>query len=416
MGELPLLQIFIVVAVAKAFGQLLKRLGQPTVVGEMLAGFVLGPLIFGKLMPRLHVLVFDVSSRAGLRTLGELGLVLFVFLVGTDFVLPTGHALYRRSTGIFIACWSCALPFALGIPLGMLLYSHFACEGVGVLPFTLFISTVLSVTAFPVLAAIVKERGLLQQKEGSVALFAAAIADVMVWLLLSLVLLTHGPNMHIDWLLIALRWLGLTALCLLSMYLVRPRLNRIMLRWINQDASSSPLFSVLLLTALGYAALTNWLQVHPAFGAFLFGACLPRDNRLKQLLFTRIEAVTVTILLPCFFALAGLSVTQGALANVGWIVVSLVILTAVVGKLAGGVIGSHLCGWSWSSSFTVGVLLNARGLMELVVLKIGMDMGIIGPELFSTFFLMTIATTAMTGPLLDILACNRLRDSIPVSL
>jgi Kef-type K+ transport system membrane component KefB len=182
MGELPLLQIIIVVAVAKALGQLLKRLGQPTVVGEMLAGFVLGPLIFGNLMPQLHVLVFDESSRTGLRTLGELGLVLFVFLVGADFVQPTGHALYRRSTGIFIACWSFAVPFVLGIPLGMLLHSRFACAGVSVLPFTLFISTVLSVTAFPVLAAILKERGMLQQQEGSVALFAAAITDVMVWL------------------------------------------------------------------------------------------------------------------------------------------------------------------------------------------------------------------------------------------
>jgi Kef-type K+ transport system membrane component KefB len=405
MPAFPLLQIVIVVALALGFGRLAKLAGQPEVVGEMIAGFALGPIVLGQFAPELHAALFDGAVHAHLKALGDLGLVLFAFLVGADFVDPA-RTQARRGGLLAIAVCSLVVPFALGAVLGTQLHPRFASPGVGIWPFAMFLGTVMSVTAFPVLAAILRERDLLRTPAGSVALFAAAVTDAVVWILLSVVAILSGDRG--DWSSLVARSTALVALCVVSTRMVRPGLDRLVRARLRRAEGANALLGTLLLGALAYACATDRLHLHPAFGAFLFGVCLPRDERLRELLTQRVGALVSALLLPCFFALAGLSATAGVFTGADWAVLVLILATAVAGKLVGGILGARLGGWDWRQACTVGVMLNARGLMELLVLKIGMDAGIIGADLFTMFFAMAILTTLMTAPVLNLLPSRRL--------
>lgn len=392
-----LIQIVFVMLSAKLLGAAFNRLGQPQVVGEMIAGFMLGPVVLGQLFPSFHQQLFDSSAITQLKVLSELGILLFMFVIGAEFRFP----LKQSKTGfhaMVIGAFSIVIPFSLGAAIAPWLYEHFASTGTSRLAFVLFIGTVFSVTAFPVLARILKERGMLGTQTGAIALLAAAMSDVVAWMLIAAVAMVNGQDS--DWMALVVRGGCLLLLVAFSFLVLKPLLNR----WLAAEGKlAQPMVLVALLAGVMiYGSLTHALQVHAVFGAFLFGLCLPRDQRLLDMIIERLEHVSLIILMPCFFALAGLSTTSSAFTGLGAWVLLVILLVAVTAKIFGSALGARLVGCSWSTSLSIGALMNTRGLMELVVLKIGLDMGIIGSGLFTALVVMTIVTTLMTGPLMNL--------------
>lgn len=392
------LQVVLILIVAKSVGALLKKAGQPEVIGEMMAGFILGPIVLGYFFPDFHRALFRGAAELQLKVLSDLGILLFMFVVGAEFRFPERKRHGPRHGVLLIGSCSIVVPFVLGALVAPVLYRAFAPQSAPMLGFILFVATVFSVTAFPVLARILKERRLVDSEQGTVALMSAALSDIGVWIMLAVIAL----SMQVDgrWQDLLLRLLGLGLLCVVSFWGVRPLFKA----WINRVGPNAPyLLLILVCGALIYASITEWLQVHSVFGAFLFGACLPRDQRLLEMLVERVEHLAVVVLMPSFFALAGLNTSIAAFSGVGLGLLALVLLVAVSGKLLGAGFGARLAGYPAGQSLQIGVLMNARGLMELVVLKIGMDLGLIDDRLFTLFVIMTVVTTMMTGPLLNLL-------------
>jgi Kef-type K+ transport system membrane component KefB len=263
----------------------------------------------------------------------------------------------------------------------------------------------LSITAFPVMARILKDRQMTQTTIGRLALTSAAVTDVLAWVLLALVVVLAGSG-H-DWSQFARTIGGLAALSLVLFLGVRPLLSRLIARYAANGRPEGSLLAVLLIGTLACAYATDLLQVHAVFGAFLFGACLPRDDRLLAALIERIEYVAILVLMPVFFALAGLNTTPEAFGSAGLGALALILATAVVGKLAGGAAGARISGQPWPVALAVGSLMNARGMMELIVIKVGLDIGVIGKDLFTMLMVMAIVTTLMTGPLLTLFASRK---------
>jgi Kef-type K+ transport system membrane component KefB len=393
-----LAQLFVILLTVWLLVAMLRHVGQPAVIGEMAAGFVLGPVVFGWIAPDLHGRLFSPGSLGEIRGLGTLGLALFMFLMGAELRIDAGGARHHLRAAARLAALSVLLPFALGVAIAPWLHPTLAPAGVAFWPFALFVGTALSVTALPVMARILKERGLADSEPGRLALSAAALGDVSAWLMLAAVVATRKPEAS---------WgqLGLTAgllvsLCVIVFAVVRPALARRFARRGAQESPHAGDVPMLLVGALACAFATDYLQVHAAFGAFLFGLCVPRDERLLTALRARIEPVVLLVLMPCFFALAGLDTTGHAFAGAGAAIFGLILLAAIAGKLVAGVAGARWAGQSWRAALTVGALMNTRGVVELIFLKVGLDTGLIGAELFTALFVTALATTLMTSPLL----------------
>jgi Kef-type K+ transport system membrane component KefB len=395
-----LLQLVVILGTARFLSFVLRRLGQPPVIGEMAAGIVLGPIVFGALAPGLHARVFTPESLPVLDGLAELGLVLFMFIVGAELRLPAGARRQVMAAGS-IALSSVLIPMAIGLCVAVALYPGLAPPGVAFWPFALFMASAMSVTAFPVMARILRERGLTQSMVGRLALTSAAVADVLTWIVLALVVVLAGAGR--DWSRFWQMLLGLGVFVGVVLGIMPPLLARLIERLTRDGSSSGPLLALLMIGTFACALATELLGIHPVFGAFLFGAALPRDDRLLATLVERIEHVAVLVLMPIFFALAGLLTTSDALVGSGLAATALVFVAAVAGKLAGGALGARAGGLPWRTAFAIGSLMNTRGLMELVVMKVGLDIGVIGPELFTMLMLMAILTTLMTSPLLSLL-------------
>lgn len=398
-----LLQLVVILATARACGLLLRRLGQPAVIGEMAAGILLGPIVLGALQPEWHAALFPQSSLAALTALSTLGLVLFMFVVGAELRAPDGLRAQLRSASLVSVC-SVVLPFLAGLAIAPALHPELAPQGVGFWAFALFLATALSITAFPVMARILKDRGMSHTRAGQLSMASAALADVAIWVLLAFVVALVGAGADAGVAGIFKALLGLAALAALVFGLLRPLYAWLLRTHAHDGELTVMVLAALLVGMLGCAALTEWLQLHAVFGAFLFGACLPRDDRLLHALTSRLEHVAVVLLLPVFFALAGLGTSGDAFTVTGLSALGLILATAVLGKVIGGTAGARLAGYDWRDSLATGALMNARGLMELIVLKVGLDAGLIGPELFTMLLVMAILTTVMTGPVLELLA------------
>lgn len=391
-----LLQILIILAVARVCGWLLRHFGQPAVIGEMAAGFVLGPIVFGALFPEFHASLFAKDSLPGLTALADLGLVLFMFVVGAELRAPDGVRAQLKSAGA-VGALGVLVPMALGLAISPWLHPTLAPAGVGFWPFALFMASAMSITAFPVMARILKDRGMTQTGLGRLALSSAAIADVFAWVMLALVLALAG-NGYADFAKIAL---GALVLCAVVFGLLKPLFAALLRKHASDGRPGLMLFAAILLGAIACAAITEWLGLHAVFGAFLFGACLPRDDRLLRYFSERVEFIAIVLLMPIVFALAGLNTRADAFAGPALWALLLILAVAVLGKIAGGAAGARLAGYGWRDSLAAGSLMNARGLMELIVMKVGLDAGLIGPELFTMLLVMAIATTLMTAPLLN---------------
>lgn len=403
-----LLQLVVILATARACGLLLRHVGQPPVIGEMAAGLLLGPIVFGAWFPDAHAALFAPESLPGLASLAELGLVLFMFIVGAELRAPDGVKAQLKSAGL-VGVASVLVPMALGFAAAPLLHPH-APEGVAPMPFALFMAAAMSITAFPILARILKERSMTHTPLGRLSLGGAAIADVLAWIMLALVVALVGAGDGYGGFLRATA--GLAVLAAIVFAVLRPLYARLLRTHAADGAPSLMVLAALLIGAFACAAATEWLGVHAVFGAFLFGACLPRDDRLLHSLIERVEYLAIVVLMPIFFALAGLRTTGEAFTGAALGAMALILAVAVVGKVAGGAIGARLSGRGWRESFAVGSLMNARALMELIVIKVGLDAGIIGPELFTMLLVMAILTTVMTGPLVSLSLGRRAAASV----
>jgi Kef-type K+ transport system membrane component KefB len=372
-----------------------RWLGQPLVIAEMVAGIVLGPSLFGLLFPHAFGALFPVASLPVLKMLSQFGLILFMFLVGLE--LDPSLLRGRRRASIVISHTSIALPFALGIGGAWWLRDAYAPKDVAFLPFALFMGTAMSVTAFPVLARILTERGLMHSRVGAIAIACAAVDDVTAWCLLAVVVAIAHAHAATE----GLWTIGLAAAFSAFMLLVaRPALRLLGARVAKVGLGPTTLAGVLLLLMVS-AGITEFIGIHALFGAFLFGAVLPKEDGLSKLLTEKFESVAVVLLMPLFFAFSGLRTTIGLVSGLDhWLIVAALIGLATLGKFGGSAVAARLTGIRWREASAIGVLMNTRGLMELIVLNVGMDLGVITPTMFTMLVLMALFTTFATTPIL----------------
>lgn len=404
-----LLQIGVVLAVSRGVGMLFRKIRQPQVVGEMTAGILLGPSFLGWVAPDVFHAIFPPQSLGGLGTLSQAGLVLFMFLVGLEFdpklLRGRGHA------ALLTSHVSIALPFFLGSLLGLYLYPRLSDASVDFDGFALFMGAAMSVTAFPVLARILQERNLMGTKVGAITIACAAVDDVSAWGILAVVVAIVRASAAETplWLTLA----GSLAYVLAMVFVVRPLLGLLEKRYHHRGRITQDFVAGVILLVLASAYTTEWLGIHALFGAFCLGAVMPKDRGFVHELADKLEHVTVVFLLPLFFASAGLRTRIGLVSGPEmWTFFGLIMLVAVAGKFGGSTIASRLTGLGWREASALGILMNTRGLMELVILTIGLELGVIAPALFAMMVMMALATTFMTTPVLQWLyPLRRLRES-----
>ncbi|SDC82654.1 transporter, CPA2 family [Variovorax sp. CF079] len=395
------LQLTVILVTARTCGLVLRAFGQPMVIGEMAAGILLGPVVFGALFPQWHQQLFPPASLPGLSSLATVGVVLFMFIVGAELRAPSGMGAQFRAAG-WVGVSSMVLPMVLGLAIAPVLHPALAPQGVEFWPFALFLGVALSITAFPVLARILRDRNMTRTRVGQLSLGAAGVVDALAWILLALVVALASAGAGLQaFMRIAI---GLVVLVTVVFLAVKPMLAWLLRTHAPDGVPSPMMLAALLIGMFVCAMLTEWLHLHAVFGAFLFGVALPRDDRLLHALAERIEPLSIVVLMPIFFALAGLGTSAGAFANSGLGMLALILLAASVGKIVGGAAGARMCGYGWRESLATGSLMNSRGLMELIVIKVGLDAGLIGAELFTMLLVMALVTTAATGPLLSLIA------------
>jgi Kef-type K+ transport system membrane component KefB len=366
-------------------------------MGEMVAGIVLGPSVLGLIYPPALLFLFPASSLETLRQLSQIGVVLFMFIVGTE--LNVRYLREKGSAAVMISHASIIVPFLLGTVLSLFLYRDLAAPGTSFNAFALFIGVAMSITAFPVLARILEDRGLSQTTLGSIAITCAAVDDVTAWCILALVIaLVKSAGLGSSAMTI-----GLTLVfAVLMFFVVRPQLARV-IKEPDSQFHRRRLIPIILAFVLACALLTETIGIHALFGAFVAGVVMPPSTEFRIFLKDKLEAFSSYALLPLFFAFTGLR-TQVTLLNdwLGWVLCAVIILVAIAGKLGGSMFMARWTGMSWTQSFSIGVLMNTRGLVELVVLNIGYDLGILSGRIFAMMVLMALVTTFMTGPLLSL--------------
>jgi len=393
-----ILQIAVIIAAARTFGLLFRYIKQPQVIGEMVAGILLGPSLLGWAAPHISAALFPPSSLGYLSTVSQVGIVIYMFLVGAalnpDELKNHGHAAVITSHVSIIA------PFVLGAFLALFLYPRLSDDSVPFLGFALFMGSAMSITAFPVLARILTDRNMLGSRLGTLAIACAAVDDITGWCILAyiVVLVRTQAESKPLWLTIA----GTIVFTLLMMYVVKPRVRRFYTTYERHGQLSEGVIALLVLFILVAALITDGLGIHLLFGAFLAGAIMPKERTFVRYIFEKFESVTVVLLLPLFFAFTGLRMNLYSMRGSGiWLCCGAIILVAISGKLAGSMIAARAAGVPWRDAAGLGILMNARGLMGFVILNLGLDIGVISPVLFSMMVLMALVTTFMTTPLLE---------------
>jgi Kef-type K+ transport system membrane component KefB len=386
-------------------------LGQPPVIGEVVAGIVLGPSLLG---PRLSALILPPAVAPFLGVIAELGVVLYMFTIGLE--LHGDLVRGRAGAALAISHASIVVPFVLGALLALGLYPDLASGGARFTTFALFMGVAMSITAFPVLARILEDRGMMRSELGGLALSCAAMDDVTAWCLLAA--LVGVARAHAgEGLRVAAGTLAFIAVMVLA---VRPLARRIVEAWdaprpaaaserpspagagtpphasqALPPAAVAVVFVALLLSALA----TEAIGIHAIFGAFLLGAVIPHDSAVARTFSAQLRPMVATLLLPAFFAFTGMRTRIDLLSGGGaWLICALIVLVAIVGKFGGTAIAARVAGLDWRSASALGALMNTRGLMELIVLNVGLDLGVISPALFAMMVLMALVTTMLTSP------------------
>jgi Kef-type K+ transport system membrane component KefB len=397
--SLLLLQIVTIVLSAKLLGSLVSKIGQPMVIGEIIAGILLGPSLLGLFWPEFSSFLFQPESLSNLQFLSQLGLLLFMFIIGLE--LDINLLKHKAHTAVVVSHASIVIPFAMGVSLAYFLYPTFAPPQVSFLAFGLFMGIAMSITAFPVLARILHERDLTKTSLGTLAITCAAADDVTAWCILAVVIAIVQAGTVTN----ALFTVLLSVAYVLAMLaLVRPLLQRLGMRYAGGENLNRAFVVIVFAVVFSSALATEVIGIHALFGAFLAGVVMPHEDGFRKTLAAKIEDFSLVILLPLFFAFTGLKTQIGLLnSSSAWLVCGLVILVAVAGKVGGSVLAAKFTGQSWPDSLSLGALMNTRGLMELIVLNIGYDLGVLSPTIFTMMVLMALVTTFMTSPALSII-------------
>jgi Kef-type K+ transport system membrane component KefB len=408
-----IVQILTVLVASRVCGLILHRFGQPRVMGEIIAGICLGPSLLKAAFPELHGFLFPESSLPQLFLISNIGLILFMFTVGLELDLQSLSN--RAKSGLLVSHFSIIFPFVLGAGLALPLFGEFGPHKFGFLSFALFMGISLSITAFPVLARIIQEHNLARTSLGATAISCAAIDDVTAWCILAVVvgIVQSGSSAAAYGVVsVAFIYVGI------AVFAVRSALQQ----WLVPRMSGSPriapatlvvVFTILLTSCL----VTESIGIHALFGAFLAGVIMPEDGGFKAKLVASVEDVSTLILLPIFFAFTGLRTEIGLLNDVhSWLIAGTITAVAVIGKMGGSMVAARFTGLTWREAAGLGSLMNTRGLVELVVLNIGYDIGVLPPKMFTMLVMMAIITTMMTGPLLrlfGIVGADAIRASTP---
>jgi K+:H+ antiporter len=404
------LQIAVVLALCRFVGNLFVKIYQPRVVGEMFAGIMLGPSVLGAIAPQVSNFLFPASSLGFLNALSQIGVIFFMYLVGLGInpreLKSQGHA------AVLTSHVSITAPFVLASFLAVYLYPRLSDSHIPFTSFALFMGAAMSITAFPVLARILTERNVLQSRLGTLAIACAAVDDVTGWCILAyIVLLIRVANTgHSIWLTVG----GLIVFTLILIYGVQPLLRGFESSYCRTGQLSENAMALMFLLALLSALCTEWLGIHLLFGAFLMGAIMPKEQKFVRYVLNRFETFVVTLLLPLFFAFTGLRTDIGLVKGSDmWMNCILIIAVATVGKFGGSMLASWWTGMSLREAAGLGTLMNTRGLMELVVLNLGLDINVISPALFSMMVLMALVTTFMTSPVLQAICPDKISQMGP---
>lgn len=395
-----LIQIIVILFVCRIFSTFFRHLGQPGVIGEIVAGIILGPSFLGHFFPGAFHFIFSHDSLENVHMISQIGLVLFMFVIGleVDFKVlknKINETLFISHAGIFV-------PFFLGIIASFYIYREYATQTTSFLSFALFIGISMSITAFPVLARIVQERGLTRTPLGVLAIASAANDDVTAWCLLAVVIAVAKAGTFAS----ALFAVAFTILYIIFMFfIVRPFFYKMGKIYGTGEVINKSFVSLIFLTLIISSALTELLGIHALFGAFIAGVIMPPDLNFRHIMMNKIEDVTLAFFLPLFFAYTGLNTNVLLINNLSmWMVCGLFILMACIGKFGGCALAAKIVGETWHNSLIIGVLMNTRGLMELVALNIGYEMGILSQPIFAALVIMALVTTFMTTPTLHFIS------------
>ena len=398
------LQLFVVIAVSYLVGWIFTRFGQPAVVGEMMAGVLLGPSVFGLLAPAAFQLVFATSSLGTLRLFSQIGVCLFMFTVGME--MDVTELRRKAHTAVVVSHASIIAPYFFGVLLALFLYGRLAQPGASFTGFALFMGISMSITAFPVLLRILQDRAIFKTSLGRTATACAAVGDVTAWSVLAFVVAIARATS-----------VGATAFSLglvlvfvaLMLLVIKPNLTN----WLGQQALERPnpskaVLAVVFGVVLASALSTQLIGIRALFGAFLAGIVMPTAGGFRDKLVVRVENLSSVLLLPVFFAFTGLRTQIGLLNSPqDWLICLVIIGVATAGKLGGSALAARLTGMKWRESLQLGALMNTRGLMELIALNIGYDMGIHSQRIFTMLVIMALVTTVMTGPLVTFFGRTR---------
>ena len=397
-----LLALAAVIVTARAMGILFQWMHQPPVIGEVIGGIVLGPSLLGRIAPEITAYILPPTVAPFLGVIAQLGVILYMFVVGLELDLKvaakSGHATLAISHA------SILVPFLLGALLSLGLYAPMGTQGVSFTVFALFMGVSMSVTAFPVLARILTDRKMNKTKLGNIALTCAAVDDVTAWCLLAFVVsIAHANLSDAVW------TLGLTVLFVLFVLTcIAPMIRRLIPRLERSAELTRTGMAIIFVAMLLSAMATEFIGIHAIIGAFLLGAVIPHDSRVASELTHRLDDVIAVLFLPTFFAFTGMRTQIGLISGwENWLLCGIIILVACVGKFGGTLVVSRLSGLSWRDASALGILMNTRGLVELIVLNIGLDLGVISPTLFAMLVIMALVTTFMTSPILHALLKGR---------
>lgn len=394
---LMLLQVIVIVLVARAAGQLFALIHQPPVIGEMFAGIALGPSLVGSLFPQFSAFVFPKESLTNLGLLSQVGVILFMFVVGME--LDTRMLRQKAQTAILVSHTSIFLPFLLGLASALFLFKNYSGTSTHFLPFALFMGISMSITAFPVLARIIQDRGLTGTQLGNTAITCAAVDDITAWCSLAfIVAIAKSQTLAGSFLTVLLS----LVIVVVVFGLVRPALQKMSERLPDPAQPGRGSVMAALLTVFLCALATEAAGIHALFGAFIAGVAMPKSEQFRHFVRERLEYFSTLFLLPIFFAFTGLRTHLGLLeGGADWLVFGYLLFIAVGGKLGGSAIAARLSGVSWRESLALGALMNTRGLMELIALNLGLDLGVLSPKIFAMLVLMALITTFSTGPIVS---------------
>jgi len=390
-----LLALTVIMVTARAVGFLFARFNQPAVIGEVVGGILLGPSLLGRIAPDVQAWLLPAEAAPFLNVIAQLGVILYMFLVGLELDLAVISATVFATVAISAA--SIVVPFAMGAGLATIVPGDLVPAAVSPWSFALFLGVSMSITAFPVLARILDDRGMQRTPLGTLALTCAAINDAIAWCLLAFVVSVMEATPRA-----AIQTVALTAGYIALMLTIGRRLMVRLVRWL--DRSSHPgeqSLALVLMAVLLSAVATELIGIHAIFGAFLIGAIIPHDSRISVYAFDRLSDLVRVLLLPAFFAYTGLRTEIGLVQGTAdWALCAVIVAVATAGKWGGTAIAARLVGMKWRQSAALGILMNTRGLVELIVLNIGLDLGVLTPRLFTILVIMAVVTTMMTSPIL----------------